>query len=151
MIQCQRARQLVVSRAASIEEECSRRRTRTAAAEAARGAETKTAEPVTTVAAPAEALALLGQQCKALWATDGKLYKCKIFKALGGGNIQVEYSGYNEFATVKISAVTMLPPGGGGGGKGQAAGGQKGGKGGQQQQQQQQQQPAAPAKVRKGG
>jgi len=48
---------------------------------------------------------LVGKECSAIWAVDGKRYKCKILKDLPNGEIEVDYVGYNEKGVVKVKDV----------------------------------------------
>jgi len=58
-------------------------------------------------AASAEDQKLVGQPVMAIYAADGKRYKCTVKKVMGPGKVQVEYIGYNDFATIDVKDLVM--------------------------------------------
>jgi len=52
----------------------------------------------------------VGKKCTAVWAADGQRYTATILKALGDGQIEVQYAGYPDKAIVNSKDVIMIVP-----------------------------------------
>jgi len=92
----------------------------------------------------AEDTGLVGRKCTAVWAMDGARYPATIIRDLGNGEVEVDYTGYNEVGIVKVVDVVFKHAGrqnheGGGAGRQQQSKGGARQQAGHQQPRQQRQ------------